>query len=192
MAVLTREIILNLISCGRIGLEPFSEEQVGPASIDLHLSNNFRIFREAEHPFRVTDEGDYSRNTVEIFVPDEDCLMLMPGKTCFGITMERVSLPPNICGLLQMRSRFSRSGVVLQGANCFIPPGIDNKLLLAVTNAGQAPMNLVPKVALCQIILEQCIGNATHHRAIASNGRLPTVGIRLLNRARKLKRGDVD
>ncbi len=192
MAVLTREIILNLIDCGRIGLEPFSEEQVGPASIDLHLSNNFRIFRKTERPFKVTDEGDYSRNTVEIFVPDEDCLMLMPGETCFGITMERISLPPNICGLLQVRGRFARSGLVLQGAACFIPPGIDNKLLLAITNAGQGPINLVPKVALCQIILEQCIGNAAPDRAIASNEQLPTVGIRLLNRARKLKRGGVD
>ncbi len=160
MAVLTREIILNLISCGRIGLEPFSEEQVGPASIDLHLSNNFRIFREAERPFMVTDDGDYSRNTLEIFVPDEDCLMLMPGKTCFGITMERVSLPPNICGLLQVRSRFSRSGIVLQGAACFIPPGINDKLFLGLTNTGPVPLNLVPKIALCQIILEQCIGQA--------------------------------
>ena len=49
MSILTRDEILKLISAGQIRIEPFLEKQVGPASIDLHLGNSFRVFKEI-HP----------------------------------------------------------------------------------------------------------------------------------------------
>ncbi|MGA2317021.1 MAG: hypothetical protein ABSG71_11675 [Thermodesulfobacteriota bacterium] len=46
MGVLTREEILKEISQGTIEIEPFQEDQVGPGSIDLHLGNEFRVFKK--------------------------------------------------------------------------------------------------------------------------------------------------
>ena len=42
MAVLTRDAILAEMEAGRLAVEPFSEDQVGPASIDLTSSKSDR------------------------------------------------------------------------------------------------------------------------------------------------------
>ena len=163
MSILTHDAILKLIQSGRIRIDPFSEEQVGPASVDLHLGNHFRVFKEIRRPFDVTEEADLDEITEQIYVPDGDSLMLMPGKTCLGITIERIKLPPNLCGWLQGRSRFARLGLVIHATASFIQPGIDNKQVLEITNNGQVPLNIIPNVALCQLILQECIGEAKYN-----------------------------
>lgn len=163
MSILTRDVILELIQSGQIRIDPFSEEQVGPASVDLHLGNHFRVFKEIRRPFDVTEGADLDEITEQIHVLDGDSLMLMPGKTCLGITVERIKLPPNICGWLQGRSRFARLGLVIHATASFIQPGIDNKQVLEITNNGQVPLNIIPKVALCQLVLEECTGQAVYN-----------------------------
>ncbi len=47
-----RDEILKLIENGSIRIEPFRKEQVGPASIDLHLEDSFRVFEKTRDVFR--------------------------------------------------------------------------------------------------------------------------------------------
>ena len=162
MSILTRDVILELIQSGQIQIDPFSKEQVGPASVDLHLGNHFRVFKEIRRPFDVTEEADLDEITEQIYVPEGDSLMLMPGKTCLGVTLERIRLPPDICGWLEGRSRFARLGLVIHATAGFVQPGIDNKQVLEITNNGQVPLNIIPKVALCQLVLEECVGQAVY------------------------------
>jgi dCTP deaminase len=162
MSILTRGRILTLIHSGEIRITPFSESQVGPASIDLHLGNHFRVFKEIRRPFDVTEEANTDEITEQIQVPDGDSLMLMPGKTCLGITVERISLPPTICGWLEGRSRFARLGLLIHATASFIQPGVDNKQVLEITNNGQIPLNIIPGVALCQLVLQECVGEAKY------------------------------
>jgi dCTP deaminase len=162
MSILTHDVILNLIQSGRIQIDPYLEVQVGPASIDLHLGNHFRVFKEIRRPFDVTEEASLDEITEQIQVPVGDSLMLMPGKTCLGITVERIKFPPDICGWLQGRSRFARLGLVIHATASFVQPGIDNRQVLEITNNGQVPLNIIPGVALCQLILEECTGQAVY------------------------------
>ena len=41
--ILTRDVILREIEAGRVVIEPFFADQVGPASIDLHLGDEIRV-----------------------------------------------------------------------------------------------------------------------------------------------------
>jgi len=41
--ILTHDVILREIESKRIVIEPFSPNQVGPASIDLHLADEIRV-----------------------------------------------------------------------------------------------------------------------------------------------------
>ena len=43
--ILTHDVILQEIAAGRIVIEPFTADQVGPASIDLHLGDEIRVMR---------------------------------------------------------------------------------------------------------------------------------------------------
>ena len=161
MAILTHDEILRRIREGSIKIEPFREEQVGPASVDLHLGSKFRVFRTVQRVHHVGEEADFA--DISEVVDVEDHFILMPGQTVLGITLERVSLPNNLCGWLEGRSRFARLGLMVHITASFMQPGIDNHQVLEMTNAGPIPLALHPGIAVCQFIFEECLGEARYH-----------------------------
>lgn len=162
MAVLAREEILRRIRASEIRIEPFSEDQVGPASVDLHLHNQFRVFRRVRDIFHVNEEASYEQVTELITVENDDFFVLMPGETAHGITRERISLPEDLCGWLQGRSRFARIGLMVHITASFMHPGIDNRQALEMNNAGPMPLAIRPGIAICQFIFETTIGRARY------------------------------
>ena len=160
MAVLTREEILKEIESGRIKVEPFSKKDVGPASIDFHLDRTFRVFRQVKEIFHVRDQIDHSKVTKVIEIDDH--LMLLPGQSVHGITIERLMLPSDICGWIQGRSGLARVGLMVHITANFIHPGTVGKQVLEMTNAGPMPLAIHPGIAICQIILEETKGKAKY------------------------------
>ncbi|WP_038039901.1 dCTP deaminase [Thermorudis peleae] len=162
MAVLTRAEILRRIEAGDIVIDPFDPASVGPASIDLHLGREFRVFKLAREIFHVTDEADH-RAVTDLVVVD-DYLLLLPGQAVLGVTEERITLPGDICGWIQGRSRFARFGLMVHVTANFMQPGIiQTRQVLEMNNAGPIPLAIHPGTAICQIILEQCIGSAEYN-----------------------------
>lgn len=161
MAVLTRSKILELMEQGELGIDPFTTAQVGPASVDLHLGSQFRVFRPVQRIFHVTDDADYAAVTDLIEVDDH--LLLLPGQAVHGVTLERITLPDNICGWIQGRSRFARVGLMVHVTASFMQPGqIATRQVLEMNNAGPIPLAIHPGTAICQIILEECSGRASY------------------------------
>jgi dCTP deaminase len=98
--ILTRDVILDEIARGRVVVEPFGEDQVGPASIDLHLADEIRVLREDGPPvIDVNDQADF--RTVTEVRPLIEPYVLQPGETIHGITRERITLPGDIGGWLE-------------------------------------------------------------------------------------------
>ena len=161
MAVLTHDEILKLVRQGDIVIDPFTEDQVGPASIDLHLDNKFRVFRALPHVHPVTEDASYEDVTELIEV--EDHLLLLPGQTVLGITVEQITMPDDICGWLQGRSRFARVGLMVHITASFMQPGISTKQVLEMTNVGPVPLAIYPGTPICQFIFEECRGRAHYH-----------------------------
>lgn len=170
MSVLTHDEILRLIHQGAIKIEPFCEDQVGPASVDLHLDNKFRVFRALPHIHPVTEDASYEDVTELVEVDDH--LLLLPGQAVHGITLEKITLPDNLCGRLEGRSRFARVGLMVHMTAGFMQPGIDNKQVLEMINVGPVPLAIYPGTAICQFIFEECKGRA-HYRGRFENQALP-------------------
>src|SRR5215208_4342498 len=162
MAILTHGQIIKRVKDGEIGIDPFDERFVGPASVDLHLANQFRVFRRVRDIFHVTEAADYEDVTEIVEIGDDDYLVLMTGETAHGITRERIRLPETLCGWLQGRSRFARIGLMVHITASFMQPGIDNKQALEINNAGPMPLALRPGIAVCQFIFEECVGRARY------------------------------
>lgn len=161
MCILTRPELLRLIEAGEIVIEPFDPALVGPASIDLRLGREFRVFQPAREIFHVTDEADH-RSVTEL-VQVDDSFLLLPGQAVLGITEERVTLPDYVCGWIQGRSRFARVGLMVHVTANFMQPGIvRTRQVLEMNNAGPIPLAIHPGTAICQIILETCIGRAQY------------------------------
>lgn len=160
MSVLTKDEILKRIDTGDIKIEPFDVSLVGPASYDLHLANKFRVFKEVKKIFEVTAEANFEKVTEMIEVNDR--LLLMPGQTVHGLTQEKISLPPDICGWLEGRSRYSRLGLIVHITSGFIQPGSVGNQVLEINNLGPIPLSLAPGIAICQIIFQECRGKASY------------------------------
>jgi dCTP deaminase len=108
MSVLTREAILTELESGRLKIEPFVDDQLGVASIDLTLGREIRVMNPGIAPIDLQEEADY-RDHTETRTLDTP-YVLEPGCTIHGITEERICLPGNLCGFLEGRSRFARLG----------------------------------------------------------------------------------
>lgn len=161
MSVLTRERIREEIEEGRIEIDPFEEDQIGPASIDLTLDNQFRIYNEVQEVLDVTEEADMEDITRMKTV--EDSILLKPGQSMHGITRERVSLPDDLCGWIEGRSRFARLGLLVHVTAGFIQPGVDNQQVLEIANVSPVPLRLHPGTRICQIVLERTEGDARYN-----------------------------
>lgn len=163
MSILTRDEIMNEIRQGTVKIEPFSVDQVGPASVDLHLSNEFRIFKNTREVVKIRDEVSYGDVTEKIEIDDH--LILMPGEMVLGITREKITLPPYICGWLEGRSRFARLGLLVHISTSFMQPGISNKQCLEIINFSPMPLALYPGTAICQFVFQRTIGEAIYEGA---------------------------
>lgn len=160
MSILTHDEILKEIAAGNIIIDPYDPNLVGPASVDLHLGNEFRVFRKVHDIVRVTEDANYEEITEKVIVPDH--LLLMPQETVLGITHEKVTLASHLCGWLEGRSRFSRLGLLVHISASFIQPGIENKQVLEITNFSPMPLALYPGTAICQFVFQRTIGQAKY------------------------------
>lgn len=169
MSVLTHDEILKEIRVGNIVITPFAEDQVGPGSVDLHLGDEFRVFKKMHTIYHVTNDSDFSDITDLIRVDDH--FVLMPGETVLGITKERIKLPPFICGWLEGRSRFARLGLMVHITAGFMQPGIDNHQVLEISNVSSVPLALHPGTRLCQFIFQRTEGEAVYKGTFANQQR---------------------
>lgn len=168
--ILTHDVILREIAAGRIGIDPFTPDQVGPASIDLHLGNEIRVMKGGPPVIELVEEADY--RTVTEVRPLEDRYVLEPGQTIHGITRERIRLPPDIGGWLEGRSRFARLGLMIHVTSGFVAPGVDNRQVLEMSNVAGRPLAIHAGIRLCQIVLQRAEGEATYRGRFADQMRL--------------------
>jgi dCTP deaminase len=165
MSILTHEAIWREIAARRIAVDPFVPDQVGPASIDLHLGTTFWLFENRHVVHEVSEESDFTQLTHSIEAGEG--VLLQSGETVLGLTRERVTLAPSLCGWLEGRSRFARLGLAVHVTAGFMQPGIDNRQVLEMTNLGPTPLQLRPGVRICQLVIERCEGEATYRGRFA-------------------------
>ena len=158
--ILTQEAILKEIGAGRIKIDPFDPGNVGPASIDLTFDNQIRVFKRGVSSVRVTAQTDFKNITRAMKI--KNTYHIRPGELVLGITREKITLPNDICGWLNSRSRFARLGLMVHITAPLMQPGISNKQVLEIYNAAPFELELVPGEKLCQFVFERCEGQAKY------------------------------
>jgi dCTP deaminase len=159
MSILTKNELKKAIKEKKIKITLINEEAIGPASIDLTLDNQFRYFKEEVAQINVTDEVNFEDYTKMI---ETDQYLLHPNEFVLAITKEKITLPENMCGWLQGRSRFARLGLSVHITASFLQPGIDNKQVLEIFNASNKPLLLKAGTKICQLIIQECKGEAKY------------------------------
>jgi len=113
--ILTRDKILDAVRSGEIRIEPFDEGALDAASYDMTLYNQIRVFIEGLNEIDLNDmarDANALLNITRIVpIPAESYYLLKPGELVLGMTVEKLTLAPNIAGSLEGRSRFARMGL---------------------------------------------------------------------------------
>lgn len=161
MVILARDSILEYIKDGVIGIDPFVEEHVQAGSLDCHLGNTFRVFKQAREMVHINNES-VDLDTITELIEVKDYLSLLPGQSVHGITQESITLPNTICGWIQGRSSLARMGLMVHITANFIQPGSRGRQVLEMMNAGPMPLAIHPGTKICQIIFEEVKGSALY------------------------------
>jgi dCTP deaminase len=145
-------------------------EQVGPASIDLHLGDEIRVMAGGPDVIAVTEEADY--RAITRLQRLDDPYVLKPGETIHAITRERLRLPPDIDGWLEGRSRFARLGLMIHVTSGFVQPGVATRQVLEMSNVSGRTLLIHAGVRLLQIVLQRCEGSAIYQGRFARQDNL--------------------
>lgn len=136
----------DALSTGELEVSPMSRDRMQPASIEMHLADNFRAFTARRHvldPLNLRMDHTYPcRNGP---------LTLAPGELVLGSTVERVSLSPRLAGRLEGKSSLGRLGLAPHVAAGFIDPGFSGTITLELVNMAQYSIRLTPGMPIGQL-----------------------------------------
>ena len=155
---------------GRLVISPEVEEtQIGPSSIDLHLSNRFTIFKKTEK--ELADLVGFNSHVdlanianVEAIVRavgDEITLeegkkrQIDTGEFILAYTRERIELPNYLSARVEGRSTLARLGLSIHQTAPTVHATFKGQLRLEIMNNGPLPCLLSPGIVICQLILER-------------------------------------
>jgi len=150
MAVLSDRTIREEIEAGRIRVEPLGEGAIQPASVDLRLGHQFRVFRNSGIPF-IDVKREYPDLTELVEIDGDQPFILHPGEFALAVTYERVTLPDDVVGRLEGKSSLGRLGLLIHSTAGYVDPGWDGALTLELSNVANLPITLYHRMKVSQI-----------------------------------------
>lgn len=146
MAVLSKREILSRVESGSIRFHP----EVDPSnfdyvSVDLRLGRKFSLLRE-ETPKHIpavrVDPSLY--NDPQYWTHfEQDRFRLERGRLVIAYTLEEVSVPLDLVGFVEGRSRWARAGVSVHVTAPKIDPGFEGAIALEMVNLSPWTIELV-------------------------------------------------
>jgi len=156
--ILSDRDIRKYIKEGKIKIypKPNFREQLGSASLDLRLGNEFRIFDHIKKPFiDIKNPKTFKNMTQLIKIKDGKSFVFQPGQFILAVTLEEVSLADDIAARIDGRSSLGRLGIVVHSTSGHVDPGFRGKITLEVENIGMMPILLYPRTKICQLVFEK-------------------------------------
>lgn len=134
----------------RVIISPFNLSSIQPASYDVTLGDQFRIFKNTQKAYLDVKE-DFSEFMELIKIPKGKPLIIHPREFLLGTTVEKVKLPDDIVAQLMGRSSIGRLGIIVHATAGFIDPGFEGHITLEMTNVANIPIALYPGMRIGQI-----------------------------------------
>jgi len=159
--ILSDRSIREQLDQGRIQIEPLQAGCVQPSSVDLHLFDEFLVFRNSRRPFIDVREPQ-SDLTELIRVSDNEVFILHPGEFVLGSTSEVVGIPDDLVGRLDGKSSLGRCGLMIHSTAGYVDPGFVGRLTLELSNVANLPIALFPGMRIAQISFSRMTTPAEH------------------------------
>jgi len=138
--ILSDRTIYELNKKGILVINPLKHDTIRENGVDLRFGNEFCFIRQTD----IIDTkypDDPSSHYKCIKVAKNEGYIIPPQRRILSTTMEYVKLPPNIVGLVNLRSTFARLGL-------YVPPtvvdaGFEGELTIELVGS-DAPIKIYP------------------------------------------------
>lgn len=140
---------------GQLLIDPFDERLLKPASYVLRLDSVIRRLKPSDEPIVLWGED---AQDPEVGDP-EPCaaITIEPGKVILASTLERISMPWHLAGIIGTLSHLARCGVSVHCNSFLVSPGFGwtapTSLTLELTSVNSRPIILHPKAPICHLML---------------------------------------
>jgi dCTP deaminase len=145
---------------GRLVVSPIVDRsQIGTTTVDLRLGTEWEAMRT--YRFDAVDPGAESAATNELLQASVEefrltagqrrGLVLHPGELLLALTLEYLSLPDDLWGMLEGRSTWARQGLQVHASAGMVDCGFSGYLTLELQNMGRIPLVLYPGLRVAQM-----------------------------------------
>jgi dCTP deaminase len=149
-AFLRDKELADAAASGAAFVDPFDENAIKSASIDLRLSD-----QRYEYLFDSYTVGER--------IPDEHVrhsafteITLQPGHSAYVGLAEEIIIPSDIVGLVFPRSTLTRLGVSIYPV--YMNPGYRGIMPITITNNGQVSIKILPGARVAQLLCARLAG----------------------------------
>ncbi|AOM81889.1 dCTP deaminase [Salisediminibacterium beveridgei] len=154
--ILSGKTISEKLKAGEVVVDPMTEEQVQPASIDLRLGAHFLVIDDhLSTKLSLTSEAAYR----EIDVGERGSIVIPPQSFLLATTKEYIEIPTSLTAFVEGRSSIGRLGLFIQNAG-WVDPGFKGRITLELYNANRLPIELDINRRICQLVLAEVDRNA--------------------------------
>src|SRR3989338_3540406 len=144
MAILSDRDIKEKVKTGEITIEPFDTKNLQPASYDLHLDHEFRVYKP--HTTEIIDPKISIQGMMEeIHLEEGKYFVLHSGSFALALIKEKTGVDKKHVGRLEGKSSLARLGLIIHTTAGFLDPGNCLKLTLELFNASPIPIKLLDR-----------------------------------------------
>jgi len=147
---LSDETLIKCIQSGHIRVDPFIEENVQPASLDLRLGSMVTPFSDTWDSYIIDPR---QLDTDRIYFPPEpsDGFVIRSHQCVLADTMEYVCVPSDLQVDVYGRSSLGRLGLLIHISAGFVDPGFEGTITLEIVNMGPKPFRLYEGMRIAQL-----------------------------------------
>lgn len=136
----------NMISPLKDNIEPFVEENLQPASLDISLGDKFLVEKSKNRVI------DVSKDNIEYLPVEVENYPLEPGDFVLGVTKEFIHVPDNLTVMLAGKSTLARMGLQIHITAGWVDPGYRGKLTLEIVNNSSNILQLHTGMLIGQLV----------------------------------------
>lgn len=152
--ILTDKDIKKRIETGSISIKDtikwFDTSQIGPASVDFRLWNNFKFYDKSNVWFIDPKQTNSSDVMKSINIKDQDSITIHPQQFILGTTKEYLEVPSDLVVRCEWRSSLGRLWLIIHSTAWFVDPGFSWYITLEMTNINEVPIILYPWMRVWQ------------------------------------------
>lgn len=168
-----REVFLSAdeihaeVASGRLVIDPFVPDLLKPASYTLRLSKDWLELLQLEEPVEVSAPEANHSGMYRSMQGNE--LVVNPSTLVLGGTLERISLPDDLLGIISTLSHLARFGLSANLNSFLVNPGFGQNrstaLTLEILSFNPSPLRLSAGMPICHLSFVRVSSSKNYGRA---------------------------